>query len=135
MSYEDAVKSVQITSINQAVDQMYYIMEGGNNRSAIRSEMLAEVKHIQHIVEKMGGMVWVNPWRGDVAPSDVAIPQDWRNIRGGTSVRTWPRAQVGDIAMHDGKQWEVVVNVVWQRVSGQYADVFSIYAITRHYRS
>ena len=129
MSYEDAVKAVQITSINQAVERMEHIISQGEPRSSIRGEMLAEGKHIQSIVEKMGGMMWSNPWWGDVAPSDVAIPQDWRDIRGGTSVRTWPRAQSGSIVMCDDKQWEVVVNVVWQRVSGQYADVFSIYAI------
>jgi hypothetical protein len=129
MSYEDAVKSVKLTSIANAVQRMEHIISQGEPRSSIRGEMLAEVKHIQHIVDGMGGQVWSNPWWGDVAPSDVAIPQDWRNIRGGTSVRTWPRAQSGSIVTHDGKQWQVVVNVVWQRVSGQYADVFSVYAI------
>ena len=129
MSYEDAVKAVQITSIANAVDQMYYIMEGGNPRSAIRGEMRECVQHIQHIVEKMGGMMWSNPWWGDVAPSDVAIPQDWRNIQGGTSVRTWPRAQSGSIVTHGDKQWQVVVNFVHGGISGRYTEVFSVYAI------
>ena len=128
MSYEDAVKAVQITSINQAVQRMEHIISQGEPRSSIRGEMLAEVKHIQHIVEKMDGQVWSNPWLGDVTLGDVAIPQDWHR-RGGTSVRTWPRAQSGNIVTHDGKPWQVVANVVWERVSGQYTDVFSIYAI------
>ena len=129
MSYEDAVKAVQITSIANAVDQMYYIMEGGSHHSAIRGDMLAEVKHVKHIVEKMGGMLWSNPWHGDVAPSDVAIAQDWCGFPGGTSVRTWPSAQSGSIVTHDGKQWRVVVNFVHGGAAGRRVEVFSIYAI------
>ena len=130
MSYEDAVKAVQITSINQAVDQMYYIMEGGNARSSIRGEMRECVKHIQHIVEKMGGVMWVNEWHGDVDQViGITVPEDWRNIRGGTSVRYWPNVQTGDIVTHDEKQWQVVVNFVHGGISGRYTEVFSIYAI------
>ena len=120
MSYEDAVKAVQITSIANAVDQMYYIMDGGDHRSAIRGEMLAEVKHIQHIVEKMGGMVWSNPWQRDVASSDgIAVPEE----------QYWPNVQTGDIITHDGKQWQVVVNFVHVSTSDLCAKAFSVYAI------
>lgn len=130
MSYEDAVKAVQITSINQAVQRMEHIISQGEPRSSIRGEMLAEVKHIQRIVEKMGGMLWSNPWHGDVDQViDIAVPEDWRNIRGGVSVRYWPNVQTGDIVTHDGKQWQVVVNFVHGGISGRYTEVFSVYAI------
>ena len=126
MSYEDAVKAVQITSISNAVERMEHI----TNHSSINDSLVSEAKHIQLLVKGMGGMCWINEWDGDVAPSgDVSVPQKWRDIRGGTSVRTWPIAQSGSIVTHNEKQWQVVVNFVYGGNSGRYVEVFSIYAI------
>lgn len=132
MSREDAVKTAQITSIANAVERMEHIISQGEPRSSIRGEMLAEVRHVQSTVEKMDGMLWSNPWLGDVTLGDVAIPQEWLR-RGGTLVRTWPRVQAGDIVTYNGKRWQVVVNFVHGGISGRYTEVFSVYVLTRYY--
>lgn len=81
-------------------------------------------------VKAEGGKIWVNKWDGDVDPSgDVSVPQKWRDIRGGTSVRTWPIAQAGAIVTHNDRRWKVVVNEIHGGAGGYYVPVFSVYAV------
>ena len=127
MSYEDAVKSMQITSIANAVDQANILMAAGYGRSAIRGEMIDISNHIRQIVKKMNGMAWVVRWEGIVEPmSHLNVPADWRSTRGGT-VRNWPSHPEKTVVILDGVQYVVVVNRVWRKDVD--SDAFAIYAI------
>lgn len=127
MSYEDAVKAVQITSIANAVEQANALMSAGYGRSAIRGEMIDISNHIRHIVEGMGGQVWVVRWEGIVEPmSHLNVPADWRSTRGGT-VRNWPACPKGTVITIDGTRYTVIVNHIWRKdINGA---AFAIYAI------
>lgn len=127
MSYEDAVKAVQITSINQAVDQANILMAAGYGRSTIRGEMIDISNHIRQIVEKMNGMAWVVRWEGIVEPmSHLNVPADWRSTRGGT-VRNWPSHPEKTIITVEGAHYTVIVNRIWRKEINDVA--FAIYAI------
>jgi len=127
MSYEDAVKAVQITSIANAVDQANILMAAGYGRSAIRGEMINISNHIRQIVEKMGGQVWIVRWEGFVEPmSHLNVPADWRTTRGGT-VRNWPACPEQTIIALEDARYTVIVNRIWRKDINDVA--FAIYAI------
>ena len=130
MSYEDAFKAVQITSIANAVQQLdaEYAEYCKEPSAEIRWRMEAHAERICEMVKHLGGKCAANPFYHDVQHKEIPFPaKAWGDRT--MSVKPWPTAAEGAAVEIDGVQYTVVVNRVWGGNGGRYVYVFSIYAI------
>ncbi len=131
MSYEDAVKAVQLTSIANAVRQLdaEYAEYCKEPSAEVRWRMEASAEHICEMVKKhLGGKCVANPFYHDVQYKEIPWPAKVWGDRT-MSVMPWPTATEGTAVEIDGVAYTVAVNRVWGGISGRYTVVFSVYAI------
>jgi len=113
------------SAIAMAVTSMMNAVEQCNEPDAARRTADIVARKIQ----AAGGLVWTNPFWYGVDQVECAVPTTRHGNAQAFEYIKWPRAQVRDVVMYEGKAYRVVANYVSPGTSGRWVRQFSFYAI------
>lgn len=113
------------SDIAMAVSSMMNAIEQCNEPHAARRT--ADI--VARKILAAGGLVWTNPFWYGVDQTEYAVPTTRHGNAQSFEYIKWPRAQVRDGVMYEGKAYRVVANYVSPGKSGQWVRQFSFYAL------